>query len=434
MESTSHQLFLKSTRSLLFLALLLMVACFFTWSEEIAVTRAIKSVGRMGVMVFSIFIYYRILRYGAVNSLTYKSKLPLAFYLAYLFLGLLSIAWSSNVEYSILQLLMTCQSLVFAFYFTRSMFLLDIYFGGHHIQLYRLIANTCFVLLAIFLIGAYLNPLTFFRLTEGGTVARLGGYLMNPNELGMLAGVGTACLLFMLYYKTDKLVWTILKLAVVLFALYLTGSRSSLVGVLLIALFYLVKSTNRHLKLTIGIALLVVTPILVNTIFFKEGSKANVEEVLSMTGRLPFWKALVEEALPNEPLLGFGFMRIWYTDSFKSKHTYPGKMTHNTFLQVLMNLGFVGLCLVLVQLAATIKAIRKENRDKKYLLLGIFIPLLINSFTEFGIFGETNYSILFYQLLIFSISFASRKHFSQQERNFLARKHPKGLMLISAGD
>jgi exopolysaccharide production protein ExoQ len=40
----------------------------------------------------------------------------------------------------------------------------------------------------------------------------------------------------------------------------------------------------------------------------------------------------------------------------------------------------------------------------------ILIPILINSFTEFGIFGETNYGILFYQLIIcyLTLSFTDR--------------------------
>jgi len=36
-------------------------------------------------------------------------------------------------------------------------------------------------------------------MTNGGEEARLGGTIMNPNELGMLAGVGVACLIFDLY-------------------------------------------------------------------------------------------------------------------------------------------------------------------------------------------------------------------------------------------
>ena len=51
--------------------LLLMIA-FFTWSENVIITRGIKVVGRMGLMIGSIAIYFKIVRYGAVNNLSYK--------------------------------------------------------------------------------------------------------------------------------------------------------------------------------------------------------------------------------------------------------------------------------------------------------------------------------------------------------------------------
>lgn len=45
----------------------------------------------------------------------------------------------------------------------------------------------------------WIFPDTFFRLTHGGEEARLGSVIMNPNKLGILAGVGVACLIFDLY-------------------------------------------------------------------------------------------------------------------------------------------------------------------------------------------------------------------------------------------
>ena len=53
----------------------------------------------------------------------------------------------------------------------------------------------------------------------------------------------------------------------------------------------------------------------------------KTEDVLSMTGRLPFWKALIGEALPREPLLGYGFMRINYEDTFQGQDTYQFQST-----------------------------------------------------------------------------------------------------------
>ena len=70
-----------------------------------------------------------------------------------------------------------------------------------------------------------------------------------------------------------------------------------------------------------------------------------------------------------------------------------------------MNLGLIGITIVLFQMIFTARGIMRENAEKKLMLLCLLIPLIINSFTEFGIFGESNYGILFYQLVIMYITF-----------------------------
>ncbi len=416
-----QQLFLKKTERFLFIILLLMIACFFTWSENVVITRGIKVVGRMGVMLSSIYIYRRIIHFGAVDSLRFKNIFSSSFYVAYLALGLISFGWSTNPGFSALQWLMTFQSLVFSFFFIKSIMLLDIYFPGHTVRLYHLMGNSVFILISIFVVGMYLDPDTFFRLTNGGEESRLGGYIMNPNELGMLAGVGVACLIFDIYRDRNK-VWTLFKLLVIFYALYATGSRSSLIGAVLIIFFHIKQSQNKKLKILIIAGVVAITPIAVNKIILKDGDSKRMEEVMSLTGRLPFWTALITEGLPREPLLGFGFMRIDYKEYFQSTHTYPGKMTHNTFMQVLMNLGFIGLTLVIFQVFFTIRAFMAEEKEKKLMMFGILIPVVINSFTEFGIFGESNYGILFYQLCIFSVSFRNSDFLTNVEKIWLAKR------------
>ncbi|UPQ76122.1 O-antigen ligase family protein [Chryseobacterium nepalense] len=421
--TTEHQRFLKKINNQLFIILLLMVACFFTWSENVAITRAIKVVGRMGVMISSIIVYYRIISYGSVNSLVYKNIFSPILYIAYLILGFISFSWSTNPGFSALQWFMTFQSFVFAYFFVKSLAILDVYFEGHSIRLYHLLGNTVFVLQLVFVIGMWTNPDVFFRLTDGGEEARLGGTLMNPNELGMLAGVGSACLIFNLYRFKNK-VWTIIKIMIILYALYMTGSRSSLIGVLLIIFFHVNQTKRKGLKLGIIAVVLAIAPFAVYTVILKGGDQSRLEEVMSLTGRLPFWKALITEGLPREPLLGFGFMRIDYKEFFQSAHTYPGKMTHNTFMQVLMNLGFIGFTIVLFQVFFTVKSILSAQKELKLMLIGILIPILINSFTEFGIFGESNYGILFYQIIIFSIAFRNNNHLTRIQRIILQKKRP----------
>lgn len=377
----------------------------------------------MGLMLSSIVIYKSIIRYGAVNAITYKNVFSPLLYFTYLGLGFISFMWSTNPGFSALQWFMTFQSLVFAFFFVKSLKVLEVFFKGNRIRLYHLLGNAVFVLQLVFVIGMWVNPDAFFRLTNGGEEARLGGVMMNPNELGMLAGVGVACLIFDLY-DTRKKIWPGIKILVILYALFMTGSRSSLVGVLLITFFHINQTKRKGLKLAIIGMVLLVVPFAVQQIILKGGDKERMEEVLTLTGRLPFWQALINEGLPREPMLGFGFMRIDYKEFFQSTHTYPGKMTHNTFMQVLMNLGFIGLILVLFQVFFTIRGILAMETKSRLVLIGILIPILINSFTEFGIFGENNYGILFYQIIFFWISLQPANQFTRLQRLYLKRKRP----------
>lgn len=400
----NHSTFLKKTNWQLLLILLLMTACFFTWSENVVITRIIKVIGRMGMLAASWYVYKSIIQYGAADNLKTHNVLSIALYGLYLLLGLASFMWSTNVGYSALQWFMTAQTLVFCFFFIKSLYLLDQYFPEHPIRLYNLLGNATFFLILIFVIGMWVNPDVFYRLTHGGEEARLGGYLMNPNELGMLAGVGVAGLMFDIRRNHHKW-WTIFKLLILFYGLYATGSRSSLIGALLIIGFHVLQSEQKKFAIAAIVLMMLVAPIAIYKVVLKDGDPERMEEVLSLTGRLPFWEALINEGLPREPLLGFGFMRIDYKEYFQSAHTYPGKMTHNTFMQVLMNLGFIGITIVLFQMIFTARGILKENSEKKLMLFCLLIPLIINSFTEFGIFGESNYGILFYQLVILYISF-----------------------------
>lgn len=418
-----HKPYLRKINIILLILLFVMTAGYFTWSESLLVTRIIKIIGRLTVTIGVIQVYRSLISRGAAGSFKWQNNYSPMLYAGYLSLGMISILWSTDKGYSLLQWFMDFESLVFAFYFMRCFMLLDNYFTGHTIRFYNLLGNTAFLLLAIFVVGMYADPATFFRMTHGGEEARLGGFIMNPNELGMLSGVGISCLIFDIYRK-NNLVFTIIKIAVIFYGLVMTGSRSSTVGVLLIAFFHIRQSNNVKLKLAMYLGAIAAVPVAVNTMMIKENG-GGVDEVMSMTGRLPFWTALINEAFPKEPWFGYGFMRIYYTDTFQSVHTYAGHMTHNTFMQVLMNLGLVGFTLVLFQMIFTLKGFfNNPDKEKKLMLMGILIPVLINSFTEFGIFGETNYGILFYQLLIFSISMTKSDYLTRLERKTLNRKRP----------
>ena len=235
--------------------------------------------------------------------------------------------------------------------------------------------------------------------------------------------VGLASLMFD-YGVHRRWVFTSLKVAALLLALVLTGSRSSLVGFVLVLFFHIRKAGNLRLRLAANAAALLALPALAPLLFIKQG---GLEEVLSLTGRLPFWRALLTEAVPREPLLGYGFMRISYGEYFQSVNTYAAQMAHNTFIQVLLNLGLIGLSIAMLQLGFTIRGFFRPGADPqmRLLALGLLLPLLINSFTEFGIFGLNNYGILFYQFLIFLSSLHFHARLSPGEQLWLRHRRPE---------
>lgn len=420
--TTPHRTFLRTLGWLLTLILLIKLAGFFTWNNDVGTTRAFKLVSRVAMTAAAYGAYRLVLRRGAIDSFRWHHSLAPLLYAGYLLLGLASVLWSTNPGYSLLQWFMDLETLVFAFYFAKCFLLLDEFFPGSPVRFYNVLGNAAFLILLVFLGGLLVAPDVFYRLTHDGDEARLGGYLMNPNELGMLCVVGMACLAFN-YYRAHRRVLTSAKIGLLLLALVLTGSRSSLVGCLLIGFFHLQQSSNSRLKVAANLAALLALPAVVPLVFIKQG---GVAEVLSMTGRLPFWRALLTEALPREPLLGYGFMRISYGEYFQSVHTYAAQMAHNTFVQVLLNLGLVGFTLALLQLGFTIRAfVRTPDAQLKLLGVGLLIPILINSFTEFGIFGMTNYGILFYQLLIFFGSLRYYARLSAPEQQHLRQRRPE---------
>jgi len=415
-----HRRLLRAVQVLLTLILLIKLAGFFTWSEDIGVTRVLKTGSRLAMTLAAAGVSQWLQRRGALASWRWQHSLALVLYGVYLLLGLASLLWSTNPGYSLLQLLMVVETLVFAYYFAQCFVLLDTFFAGSGIHFAQVVGNACFWLVLLFLGGALVAPDTFYRLTHGGEEARLGGFLMNPNELGMLCVVGAAGLLFNVYRRT-RLRPTLVQLVLLAVALVLTGSRSSLVGFGLVLLLYL-RQAGRRWQL-LGLAGVAACLPLLGGLIIKQG---GLEEVLSLTGRLPFWQALLTEGLPREPLLGYGFMRIAYGEYFQSTHTYAAQMTHNTFIQVLLNLGVVGFAVVLAQLLLLVRGARQDpSPAARLLFLALLIPLLINSFTEFGIFGQSNFGILFYQLLIFLTCLRFNSHLTVPERLWLRRRRPE---------
>jgi O-antigen ligase len=386
---------------LLTVILVLRIGSYLMLSEQVAVVQLTKAGLRIGLTLLVAFLVSHELlqRRNAPTFLLHAS--PLSLYITYLLLGLASFIWTSNLQVSTEQWLMDVEGLVFAGLFIFLLHLLKSRFQRTETMLPIVLKYSILLVGVYFFLGMHLDPDRFYRLTHGGSVSRLGGFIINPNELGMLLVIGTAFYLSGIVKQGKVRISGLLAIVFLVHLLLLTGSRSSLVSLVLVLLVHGVIQGNGKLRFLFLLTPLAVIPIAGWSFFVKQG---QLEELFTFTGRLPFWSDLLTYNFPKAPWLGFGYMRIDIADKFDSLHAYSGAMTHNTFLQVLLGLGFVGLMVVLLQLSSTLYTLyHMSDRQLRRQLLLLLIPLLVNSCTEFGIFGETNYGILFYLFLVFSV-------------------------------
>lgn len=384
----------------LVLIIILRIMSYFMISEDVVITQAFKMITRVGLS--GVLIGLIIAKQNRDNEkVEYHAPFPVILYVLYLIFGTASLLWTTSFHASSLQLAMDFETLLFSFLLIHFYYLIHNRYR-ERITLAKIIGVAVTTIGLGFYIGLQIDPDHFYRLTHGGEVARLGGFIINPNELGMLLVVGISCLVINVQHEGRYRISKILQIIFLAYLLVLTGSRSSFTAFLLVIGFYAWMQPGKGFRVAMIAGAVALIPLVGLKLFVKQG---NVEEVTNMTGRLPFWQDLLTYNFPKAPWFGFGYMRIDYSDKFASLNAYEGAMTHNTFLQVLLGLGLIGLLIVVLQLAAFFHASANcANKQVKGMITLVMIPLLINSFTEFGIFGETNYGILFYLLLIFTVS------------------------------
>ncbi|MEO0900168.1 MAG: O-antigen ligase family protein [Bacteroidota bacterium] len=397
----------------LVIILAIRISTYFMVSESVVITRIYKFGGRILITILTFYLPYLVKELRIHPDFTkVRQLLPPLFYGVYLWLGAASLAWTSSFEVSFLQLFMDIETMVFAFAFMKMCLYLPHEDEGSAITFARVLWIGAFINVLGILIGSIVNPDTFMRSTHGGNVSRLGGFFINPNELGMLIVVGLAGLGMDISHQKPTYAKAFIGI-ILLYSLFLTSSRSSMISFVLLSGYYLLKYGKKEIIIAAIMLGIFIGPFVFNEVFLKEG---DVEEVSNMTGRLPFWEDLIVYNVPRKPLLGYGFMRIDELDKFAAVHSYAGAMPHNTFLQVLLNLGLLGISIILIQMALTIRGIfklRLSNSVLPILFFAMLIPLIINSLTEFGIWGETNYGIMFYLFIIWGVGLQRKRIYGQ---------------------
>ena len=109
----------------------------------------------------------------------------------------------------------------------------------------------------------------------------------------------------------------------------------------------------------------------------------------TLTGRTTIWKVVI--SLAGNPLFGTGFESFWLGERLQKvwDMTEPGiQEAHNGYLEVYLNLGWIGLSLLSVMIVTcyrnVVAALRRDTDGVPGLWLGFLVVGVLYNFTEAG--------------------------------------------------
>lgn len=267
-----------------------------------------------------------------------------------------------------------------------------------------------------------------FNLVHAFLSGQLFGYLVRLSVLGsnpigvariLALGIGFTAV-YIIRKDHKQLYLSILILLILIPTLFATGSRGPLVSLFLAALIYIAYLEKKNLSRIAKLSVFVILTVLIFIVILPESitkrfldisnsdivvTETGIERVSTVASRLHFWDMATSKWLGNKThwLTGFGagsFSNLFVWRDFR---WYP----HNIFVEILYELGLVGLglfaflCITFISNLSTLRQ-RSPVLDTEIILL--ILGMLILFFASF-FSGDLNSNRLFW--LLFAVSFAS---------------------------
>ncbi|CCD94993.1 putative exopolysaccharide production protein (ExoQ-like); membrane protein [Bradyrhizobium sp. ORS 375] len=221
------------------------------------------------------------------------------------------------------------------------------------------------------------------------------GYFSGKNLLGEFAATGFLLALHELRYAGHRRVLGLVVAIGAVTLIFISSSKTALgLALLAPALALLVLLLARSFRLS---PVLILAAIVLGYIVLSELAGFSTNRIAylltgdsSFTGRTTIW-AFSKSEIAQRPLLGWGYQSFWLVGADAPSVTEaPGWVkampnSHNGFYDTMLELGYVGLTLLLVFLATTVHVIgRVLNYDFKraWVLLSIALFVMIYNFLE----------------------------------------------------
>lgn len=249
----------------------------------------------------------------------------------------------------------------------------------------------------------------------------------QKNGLGQMAVLLFLFSLFF-YEKSDKRRKTIINYIISILSIILvllSGSSTAALGLVVVLLLFLIFSFEKvFLPLKLGksifaILIAFITCIAILVSIFSQDLLAMIPGLfgkdLTLTGRTDIWEFVWAE-IQKKLLLGYGYSTYWVAGT-SGVETFRINQSHNSYLEIMLQLGLIGFVLFFILLAIFFKRIVKINHNLSLMTL---ISLLIINFTEGSLFqtrGRSTFVFLFFYFLV-SVKFFELNNSSKRYSNY----------------
>jgi O-antigen ligase len=131
----------------------------------------------------------------------------------------------------------------------------------------------------------------------------------------------------------------------------------------------------------------------------------------TVVGRMELWSELLR--VPINPILGVGFESFWLGDRLILLHEgrpWQPNEAHNGYLEIYLNLGLIGLTLLVCLIIATFRKIRVElirNPNWGRYRMGFLIAVIFYNFTEVSFRGL---SLIWFAFYIIALDYATPRY------------------------
>jgi O-antigen ligase len=132
----------------------------------------------------------------------------------------------------------------------------------------------------------------------------------------------------------------------------------------------------------------------------------------TLTSRVPMWQDLLN--MVENPIIGFGFENFWMGNrrQFIDELWGISSQAHNGYLEMYLNLGFIGLLFVLGWILSGLKKVVQQivnDYQAAMLRLCFIVIIVIYNWTEATFFGVSNmWLLLFFSIMEIPISNGKR--------------------------